>query len=63
MDHLTVRDELLQETDVIKNPNERVIAICRLVIRMRDEWPEGEIDALKRGCFHACLEVIGNGHR
>gem|GEM_PF-2164996 len=58
--HLLIRDQLLKITRRESDPNRRVIAICRRVEEMRRRRP-GQDEALKRACFHACLEALKAG--
>lgn len=59
-DHLLIRDQLLKNTRRESHPNRRVIAICRRAEEMRRRRP-GQDEALKRACFHACLEAMKAG--
>lgn len=54
---LAIRDRFLNSTRRVKDPHRRVLAICRLAEAARKERPE-KADAVKRACFHACLEAL-----
>ncbi|NPV72274.1 MAG: hypothetical protein HPY89_00470 [Pelotomaculum sp.] len=58
-DYLLIRDQLLESTRRESDPNRRVIAICRQAEEMRRR--PGQDEAIKRACFHACVEAMRAG--
>jgi len=57
-----MRDDFLKRAGRINDPHKRVIRICRLAEAARKERPE-EAEAIKRACFHACLEAMRAGRQ
>lgn len=60
MNYLTLRDEFLRSTAHVREPNRRVVLICRRAEAARKERPEAA-QVLKRACFHACLAAMKAG--
>ncbi|MDD2443508.1 MAG: hypothetical protein PHS52_03295 [Desulfotomaculaceae bacterium] len=56
-EYLRLRDAYLLATKSFKDPNRRVVWICRLAELAREKRLE-EAEIIKRACFHACLEAL-----